>query len=116
MITDQAKEYLYNRKDGSSSIIVQSKIRNLQQEEIYTRKTIKEKEKEFKQKQEELELQQTELEKMQNGNRRFWMINLQVQVRNQNYTASSFCDLDSVKSEQINDHTENRKKNTIKKS
>ena len=82
MIADQAKEYLYNRKDGSSSIIVQSKIRNLQQEEIYARKTIKEKEKEFKQKQEELELQQTELEKMQNGNRRFWMINVQVEVRN----------------------------------
>ena len=82
MITDQAKEYLYNRKDESSSIIVQSKLRNLQQEEIHTRETIKEKEKEFKQKQEELELQQTELEKMQNGNRRFWMISLQVQVRN----------------------------------
>ena len=45
MITDQAKEYLYNRKDESTSIIVQSKLRNLQQEEIHTRETIKEKKK-----------------------------------------------------------------------
>ena len=64
-IMDQAKEYLYNRKDESSSITgtVRSKVRRLQQDEIDAQEKIKEIEKEFKQKQEELELQRTELEK-----------------------------------------------------
>ena len=64
-IMDQAKEYLYNRKDESSSITgtVRSKVRRLQQDEIDAQEKIKEIAKEFKQKQEELELQRTELEK-----------------------------------------------------
>ena len=58
-IMDQAKEYLYNRKDESSSITgtVRSKVRRLQQDEIDAQEKIKEIEREFKQKQEELELQ-----------------------------------------------------------
>ena len=58
-IMDQAKEYLYNRKDESSSITgtVPSKVRRLQQDEIDAQEKIKEIEREFKQKQEELELQ-----------------------------------------------------------
>ena len=62
-IMDQAKEYLYNRKDESSSITgtVRSKVRRLQQDEIDAQEKIKEIEREFKQKQEELELQRTEL-------------------------------------------------------
>ena len=57
-IMDQAKEYLYKRKDESSSIsgTVQSKVRKLQQDEIDAQEKIKEIEKKFKQKQEELEL------------------------------------------------------------
>ena len=64
-IMNQAKEYLYNRKDESSSIAgtVPSKVRRLQQDEIDAQEKIKEIEREFKQKQEELELQRTELEK-----------------------------------------------------
>ena len=64
-IMDQAKEYLCNRKDESSSITgtVWSKVRRLQQDEIDAQEKIKEIEKEFKQKQEELELQRTEWEK-----------------------------------------------------
>ena len=52
-IMDQAKEYLYNRKDESSSITgtVQSKVRRLQHDEIDAQEKIKEIEKEFKQKQ-----------------------------------------------------------------
>ena len=64
-ITDQAKEYLYNRKDESSVITgtVRSKVRRLQQDEIDAQEKVKEIAKEFKQKQEELELQRTELDK-----------------------------------------------------
>ena len=52
-IMDQAKEYLYNRKDESSSITgtVRSKVRRLQQDEIDAQEKIKEIAKEFKQKQ-----------------------------------------------------------------
>ena len=62
---DQAKEYLYNWKDESSSVTgtVRSKVRRLQQDEIDAQEKIKEKQKDSKQKQEELELQRTELEK-----------------------------------------------------
>ena len=64
-IMDQAKEYLYNRKDESSSITgtVRSKVRRLQHDEIDAQEKVKEIAKEFKQKQEELELQRTELDK-----------------------------------------------------
>ena len=64
-IMDQAKEYLYNRKDESSIITgtVRSKVRRLQHDEIDAQEKIKEIAKEFKQKQEELELQRTELDK-----------------------------------------------------
>ena len=50
-IMDQAKEYLYNRKDESSSITgtVRSKVRRFQQEEIDAREKMEEIEKEFKQ-------------------------------------------------------------------
>ena len=43
-IMDQAKEYLYNQKDESSSITgtVQSKVRRLQQDEIDAQEKIKE--------------------------------------------------------------------------
>ena len=52
-IMDQAKEYLYNRKDESSSITgtVRSKVRRLQHDEIDAQEKIKEIAKEFKQKQ-----------------------------------------------------------------
>ena len=52
-IMDQAKEYLYNRNDESSSIIgtVRSKVRRLQHDEIDAQEKIKEIAKEFKQKQ-----------------------------------------------------------------
>ena len=62
---DQAKEYLYNWKDESSSITgtVWSKVRRFQQDKIDAQDKIKEIEIEFKQRQGELELQRTELEK-----------------------------------------------------
>ena len=43
-IMNQAKKYLYNRKNESSSIIgtVQSKVRRLQQDEIDAQEKIKE--------------------------------------------------------------------------
>ena len=110
-IIDQAKKYLYNRKDESSRITgtVQLKVRRLQQDEIDTQ---------FKQKQAELELQQTELEekhkiemqmlddKFTSEGKKFKFSKKKVLEIPEAYIS---CDSDSVKSEQINDYTECRK-------
>ena len=119
-IMDQAKEYLYNRKDESSSITgtVRSKVRRLQQDEIDAQEKIKEIEKEFKQKQEELELQRTELEKkykmemqvldekLASEGKKFELSKKEVLDIPE---ANSSCDLDSVKPEQTHDHSQCRK-------
>ena len=117
---DQAKEYLYNRKDESSSITgtVRSKVRRVQQDEVDAQEKIKEIEREFKQKQEELELQRTELQKK---------YKMEIQVLDEKLSregnkfelskkevldipeVNSSCDLDSIKSEQIHNHSECRK-------
>ena len=118
-IINQAKEYLYNQNDESSSITGtgQSKVRRLQQDEIDAREKIKEIEKEFKQKQEELELQRTELEekykiemqvlddKLASEGKKFELSKKGVLDIPE---ANSSCDLDSVKSEQIHDRTDCR--------
>ena len=119
-IMDQAKEYLYNRNDESSSITgtVQSKVRRLQQDEIDVQEKIKEIEKKFKQKQEALELQRTELdkkykmemqvldEKLASEGKKFELSKKEVLDIPE---ANSCCDLDSVKSEQTHDHSECRR-------
>ena len=125
-IMNQAKEYLYNRKDESSSIAgtVPSKVRRLQQDEIDAQEKIKEIEREFKQKQEELEPQRTELEKK---------YKMEMQVLDEKLASegkkfelskkevldipevNSSCDLDSIKSEQIHDHSECRKEIQLEK-
>ena len=125
-IMDQAKEYLYNRKDESSSITdnVRSKVRRLQQDEIDAQEKIKEIEREFKQKQEELEPQRTELEKkykmemqvldekLANEGKKFELSKMEVLDIPE---ANSSCDLDSIKSEQIHDHSECRKEIQLEK-
>ena len=119
-IMDQAKEYLYNRKDESSSITgtVRSKVRRVQQDEVDAQEKIKEIEREFKQEQEELELQRTELQKK---------YKMKIQVLDEKLSregnkfelskkevldipeVNSSYDLDSIKSEQIHNHSECRK-------
>ena len=118
-IMDQVTKYLYNRKDESSNITgtLQSKVR-CQLDGIRARGKIREIEIEFKQKQKELELHWTALEEkyrmeMQVLNHKFSSKGKKFELSRKEVLdipeANGFCDLDSVQSEQIHDHTECRK-------
>ena len=97
---------------------MRSKVRRLQQDEIDAQEKIKEIEREFKQKQEELEPQRTELEKkykmemqvldekLVREGKKFELSKKEVSAIPE---ANSSCDLDSIRPEQIHDHSQCKK-------